>query len=488
MLRLLGHPKSFCQGLTRRDVLLASTATLGQTWAGSNLGNPQALGGESAEHVLARAKSVICLFLFGGWSQYETFDPKPSAPAAIRGPYQTIPTSLTGVPICEHLPLMASRMDRVAVIRSVTSDDANHNTSLILTGRNATNGGTATKGFNPGIPFDWPFFMSALQSIGKPRLESESRGLPNNLCLPNRLGLLEGYWRTGPYGGFLGSKYDPLCTQYGRNGEKLFQPGGIDSQKLSFTPAGAQLGPEMTLDVLHRRSSLLEQLEEARSGLLRSSRVAAYDDARQQTLDVLTSPKFRQALDVARETPTTRDRYGWNLFGQSVLTARRLVEAGVPLVTAIWDCTLEGPDITGLSWDTHWDHFKACEGWLLPGFDRALAALLDDLKERGLFDDTLVVVLSEMGRTPQINNRAGRDHWVGTYPALFAGAGIQPGTMFGRSDATGAYVADNPVKPLDLLATVYHLCGVSPETHILDSLQRPLSLYGDGAPVRGILS
>ncbi|MCY2965003.1 MAG: DUF1501 domain-containing protein [Planctomycetota bacterium] len=483
MFRLLGNPKPVCSGLTRRELLVASGVGLGQSLAG-----PPTRAGDAGAETPVRAKSVICLFLFGGWSQYETFDPKPDAPAEIRGPYQAIPSSLPGFPVCEHLPQMAQRMDRVALVRSVTSDDANHNTSLILTGRHATNGGTATKGFNPGIPFDWPFFMSALQSTGSPAGRPGGETLPNNLCLPNRLGLLEGYWRTGPYAGFLGPRFDPICTQFGKNGEPLFQPGGVRADSLSFTPTGAALGPQMSLDQLSRRTSLLEQLDAARGDLLRSKAIDKYTRSQQQSLDLLTSERFRAALDLSREDPATRDRYGWNLFGQSVLTARRLVEAGVPLTTAIWDCTKESQDISLLSWDTHWDHFKACEGWLLPGFDRALAALLDDLKDRGLFEETLVVVLSEMGRTPRINSRAGRDHWVGTYPALFAGAGIQPGTVYGRSDATGSYVAENPVQPIDLLATAYHLCGVGAESTIRDHLNRPLSLYGDGAHITGILA
>jgi len=488
MLRLLGHSKTTCTGVSRRDLLLAGMLGAGVSPLSSGALSTSALAADSLARIAPRAKSVICLFLFGGWSQYETFDPKPEAPVEIRGPYQAIPSTVPGVSVCEHLPRLARQMHRLALVRSVTSDDANHNTSLILTGRQAVNGGTATKGFNTGIPFDWPFFMSALQSLEAPRLPDPAAGLPNNLCLPNRLGRLEGYWRTGPYGGFLGSRFDPVYTQFGQNGQKLFQPRGVEAGSLSFTPAGAALGPQMTLDTLAQRTSLLQQLDAARGDLLRSKRTDSWSQSHQQSLDLLTSTRFRAALDLAQEPASTRDRYGWNLFGQSVLSARRLVEAGVPLVTAIWDCTLEGPDITGLSWDTHWDHFQACEGWLLPGFDLALSALLDDLVDRGLFDETLVVVLSEMGRTPKINSRAGRDHWVGTYPALFAGAGITPGAVHGRSDATGSYVAESPVKPVDLLATTYTLCGIGPETHVTDHLGRPLSLFGDGAAIREILA
>ncbi|MBX9625051.1 MAG: DUF1501 domain-containing protein [Gemmataceae bacterium] len=306
------------------------------------------------------------------------------------------------------------------------------------------------------------------------------------MCVPNRLGLLEGYHRTGPYGGILGPRFDPVCTRFGNAGEMLFQPNGVRPDTLAFVPAGAEPAPEITLDRLDARAGLLDQLEGERRRVLTAA--AGYDDARRRAVDLVTSGRFRRALDVKAEAPAVRDRYGWNLFGQSVLLAHRLVEAGVPLVTAIWDCTREGQDIATLGWDTHWDHFKACDGWLLPGLDRALSALLDDLGDRGLLDETLVVCLSEMGRTPRVNGRAGRDHWVGSYCALFAGAGVRPGAAYGRSDKVAAYVTENPVSPQDLLATVYHLCGVGPDTTVTDRLGRPLSLYGDGLPVRALLT
>jgi hypothetical protein len=474
MFRILGHPKHVCAGLTRRELLVA----------GLGLAGAPALAARPAR----RAKSVICLFLFGGWSQLDTFDLKPSAPSEIRGPYKPIASSVPGFMVCEHLPLLARRMHRVAVVRSVTSDDANHNSSLILTGHHATLGGTAVKGVNAGIPFDRPYFMSALQHWRERRGERADAPLPRQVCVPNRLGLLEGYHRTGPYGGLLGSRYDPVCTRFGNNGERLFQPDGVHGDTLRFSPAGLALDPEMTLDHLGRRGGLLRQYDDRRRELAGSPAVARYDARQRQALGLLTSDRFRRALDLRAEPARLRERYGWNLFGQSVLLSRRLVEAGVPLVTAMWDCTKESNDIALLSWDTHWDHFKACEGWLLPGLDRALAALLDDLDARGLLDETLVVCLSEMGRTPKVNGRAGRDHWVGSYCALFAGAGVKGGAVHGRSDRIAAHVADGPVSPRDVLATVYHLCGVEADAEFSDRQGRPLSLYGDGRPILPVLA
>src|SRR5262245_4542669 len=261
MLRILGNPKRTCAGLTRREALAAS----GLGALGALTGAASAAGVRPER----KAKSVICLFLFGGWSQLETFDMKPEAAPEVRGPYKPIASSVPGTRVCEHLPLLAQRMDRVAVVRSVRSDDANHNTSLILTGHHATIGGTALKGVNPGIPFDWPYFMSALHHFrerGGPR----PAALPPHLCLPNRLGLLEGYHRTGPYVGFLGARFDPVCTRFDSNGERLFQPDGVSAKALRFIPDGAAPGPGMTLDQLDRRTSLLRQLEAEKRKALRS--------------------------------------------------------------------------------------------------------------------------------------------------------------------------------------------------------------------------
>ncbi|MFN8707963.1 MAG: DUF1501 domain-containing protein [Planctomyces sp.] len=500
MLRISGNPKRTCAGTSRRELLIAGSlnSLAAATTANSAMAiTPSAaLTSETSESAesgtiapgFGRAKSVICLFLFGGWSQLETFDMKPGAPAEIRGPYKPISSSLPGISVCEHLPQLSQRMDRLALIRSVNSPDANHNTCMILTGHDGTVSGTATKGFNPGIPRDRPYFLSAIQHLKeRDYRHSEHQHLPGNMCVPNRLGLLEGYYRTGPYGGFLGNRFDPVCTQFGSNGQLLYQPGGVNPETLSLIPDGASPVSDVNLDRLDQRRSLLQQLDRERQRLLKAASVESYQFRERQVLDLLTSDRVRTALDLSMEPRQLRDRYGWNLFGQSVLLSRRLVEQGVPLVTAIWDCTKEGSDIAGLGWDTHWDHFKACEGWLLPGIDAAISALLDDLESRGMMDDTLVVVLSEMGRTPKINSRAGRDHWVGSYCALMAGAGIRPGVVHGETDAIASAVTDAPVSPQDLLATVYHLTGLTPETLIHDRQNRPSLLYGDGRPVQNIL-
>jgi hypothetical protein len=482
MLRILGNPKRACDGITRREFLVAGgleALGLGGFLRGSAA---PAATSPGVPRPPGRAKSVICLFLFGGVSQLDTFDPKPDAPPEIRGDFLPIATTVAGLHVGERLPLLAQRMHHLALVRSVTSKDANHNTGLIRTGHEPRN----TTLLKPSDS-DWPFFMSALEYLGhRAGRIPRTADLPAQLCVPNRLGLLEGYQRPGPYGGFLGRRYDPLCTQFGRSGEHLFEPGGVNPRTLDFTLPHTRLGPDLTLDQLHRRHGLLQQLDHGRRHA--DAAVGRYDRFQQQALGLMTSASIRAALDLNREPAAVRERYGWHLFGQGVLLARRLVEAGVPLVTALWDCTKESQDISLLSWDTHWDHFKACKGWLLPGFDQAASALLDDLEARGLLRETLVVCLSEMGRTPQINKRAGRDHWVGSYCAWFAGAGVRGGVVHGRSDRAAAYVASDPVSPGDLLATVYHCLGYGPETALYDQQQRQLPLYDGGQPVSGILA
>lgn len=490
MLRLLGNNKRVCDGTTRRELLVAGGLSgLGLGMAGLT-GQSRAGSVVAAETPRGQAKSVICLFLFGGWSQLETFDMKPDAAEEVRGPYKPIASSIPGLQVCEHLPLLSQRMHRMALIRSMTTESPTHNTARVLTGFDSQSGGLLKgTGINPAIAGDKPYFMSALQYLAERRgTATADDRLPPQMCVPNRLGLLEGYNRTGPYGGILGSRFDPLCTQVGKNGEHLFEFGGVNAESLSFVPDGASLHPEVTLDRLSRRRSLLEQVETQRRDLARMSAVANYAFREDQVMRLLTSDRIREVLDLKREPAEVRDRYGWNLFGQSVLLSRRLVEHGVPLVTSIWDCTKESSDISMLGWDTHWDHFKACEGWLLPGIDRAISSLLDDLAERGLLEETLVVVISEMGRTPRVNAKAGRDHWTGTFCAALAGAGIQPGAVYGSSDAIASYVADLPVSPQDLLATVYHAVGYGSDTMIYDNQNRPTPLYGEGHPIAGVLA
>lgn len=481
MLRILGSPKLACDGLTRRDLLIAGG--LGALHCAAPGGTPSPV---AAALPPRRAKSVICLFLFGGISSLDTFDLKPDAPAEIRGEFHPIPTSVPGLQISNYLPQLAERMHRFALVRSVTSTESNHDYCTTLTG-------------HPGrisllIPSegDWPCFASALEYLHErsgriPR----GTGLPANICLPNRMNILQGTPQAGPYGGFLGRRYDPVCTRVGKIGDAMNRLGGVGPRQLDFALQGTELSPDVTLDRLNHRQSLLEQLDTQRRAFAGRPTVDSFNRGQALALDLITSSATKRALDLNQEPHALRERYGWNFFGQTALMARRLVEAGVPLVTAVWDSTQSvnvGADISHRSWDTHWDHYKACKGWLLPGFDQTASALIDDLEQRGLLDETLVVCLSEMGKTPWVNKDAGRDHWVASYCVLFAGAGIQGGAVLGRTDRIASLVAADPVSPQDVLATVYHCLGYGPETTIRDPQGRVLTLYDAGKPIQPLLS
>ncbi len=480
MLRVLGSVKRACDGLSRRDLLIAGGLNAVAGAIGSGL-QPVALAAPNA----GRAKSVICLFLFGGVSSIDTFDLKPEAPEEIRGEFHPISTSVPGLQISNYLPELAKRMDRLALVRSVTSTESNHDYCTTLTG-------------HPGrvsllVPSegDWPFFMSAIEHVhDRQRVARRANGLPANVCLPNRINLLQGTPQAGPYGGFLGRRYDPLCTRINGNGEPLNRMQSVAPKRLDFALQGTELNSEMTLDRLNLRRSLLEQFDGQRRAVESHPVVDSFDRGQSLAFDLIASAATRRALDLNQEPFELRERYGWNLFGQSALLARRLVQAGVPLVTAVWDSTKNvelGNDISHRSWDTHWDHYKACKGWLLPGFDQTASALLDDLSDRGMLEETLVVILSEMGKTPRVNKDGGRDHWVSAYSALFAGAGIRGGVVHGRTDSIAANVASDPVSPQDLLATVYHCLGIGTDATIPDAVGRPILLYDTGDPVRPIL-
>jgi hypothetical protein len=299
--------------------------------------------------------------------------------------------------------------------------------------------------------------------------------------------------RAGPYGGFLGRAYDPICTEFVGRATRTalktlneqtwndWEPyRGITPGSRFQLAAGAGLGPELTLDRLDRRRSLLEQLEQARQDV--DAQVQAdgsgIDRHRAMAYTLLGSDRLRQAFDLGREPAETRDLYGMTLFGQAALTARRLVEAGGRFVTVFWD----EYGLAGTGWDTHWDHFARMKDELLPGLDRTLSGLLIDLDRRGLLAETLVVCLSEHGRTPKLNTGrgGGRDHWSRCYSVVLAGGGIARGRVVGRSDKIAGDPVERRISPKDILATIYHLLGIDPSTSLADRQGRPLPLLPEG--------
>jgi hypothetical protein len=437
MLRVLGSDKRLCDGLTRRDLLQAGGISL------LGLGVSELADAAPA----CPAKHVILLFLYGAASQLDTFDPKPDAPDDIRGPFRTIATRLPGVRLCEHLPRLASMLDRVAVVRSMSHPYPIHGVAYAVTGIDRVD-----------IPMElnrhdirhWPYFGSVLEYLADQ--EQPGRRLPE---VPNLMHLpwvqssrSSPHQRAGYLAGFLGPRYNPVVAEFlgqpAPGAAATYRPNDPHGGMVPggrFTIADTALAVDLTLDRLDRRVRLVEQFDQQLRHLDAASAVASLERCRRQALSVTTSPRLRQALDLEREPASVRERFGQHLFGQSTLQARRLIEAGARLVSVHWD-------EFGLSdgaWDTHEKQTVRLRDELCPGFDQAFTALMDDLEERGLIDETLVVCMTEHGRTPQAERRGasvdGRNHWSECYSIMLAGAGIARGRIVGASDSRGAYPA-----------------------------------------------
>jgi len=463
MLRILGHASAAGDGLTRRDLLRAgSLAALGGFRPAPALASTRA----------APAKAVILIDLFGGPSHIDTFDPKPDAPEGIRGEFGTIPTALPGVRVAEHLPQLARRLDKMAVVRSVTHKYNSHNPYGVMTGFDG--GQDQTDYF--ARPTNHPSVPTVCQYFGVGR----GKELPGYVVLPAFPGYTQGLRRAGPYGGYLGTGFDPMFSTADAHAANAITTDK-DFYSHEITPGGEPRLPKLdggiTLDALHTRRTLVQQLD-AKAAVVEGQRHAARRDA---AFDILLSPRARAAFDLAREPLRVAERYGRDLFGSSVLLARRLVESGVSFVTIHTEAKPNG------HWDTHSNNFKMLRHVLLPFLDRALPALLDDLTDRGLLDSTLVVVTGDMGRSPRVNKSAGRDHWPQCGFALFAGGGTKPGVVHGATDKIAAYPNDHPVSAGDLVATVYQLVGVDPEGTVPDHTARPTHISHGGSPIRGVL-
>ncbi len=477
MLTVQGHTRQLCDGVHRRDVLRAAGAGL----LGTSLTGLLAAE-EAGQIVHAKAKSVMFLFLFGGPSQLDTFDMKPQAAQQIRGPYQPIASRSPGLQMCEHLPQLATMSDQFAVIRTMTHQQNDHNACHIIQTGHAMPPAERGPARVNATEVDWPAYGSVVEYLDQQadhlRPPEQRRDFPSFVYLPNRLGHIQGYDRSGQYGGWLGRSYSPLATKVGKRDAKdnpYFRD--CTEQDLNFRVEGVESHADVTVDRLNRRVSLLDQFDTARRELDLSSKVRDFGRLRERALDLVTSPKMRAAFDLGSESPQLRDRYGRHLFGQSVLMGRRMIEAGARFVTVLWD----SPD--GYGWDSH-GHSNDVKNHLLPGLDQSLATLLSDMKERGLLDDTLVVCMGEMGRTPkQDTAQWGRGHWSYCFPAVLAGAGIRGGAVYGRSDKDSAFPHEKPVTPEALGATIFHALGISPETRLHDAFGRPVSAIDGGEPL-----
>ncbi|WP_165245075.1 DUF1501 domain-containing protein [Paludisphaera soli] len=403
----------------------------------------------AAAGATGRAKSVIVILLSGGLGQHDSFDMKPDSPDGIRGEFNPIQTAVPGVHFCEHLPRLAARAQDLAVVRSMSHPEGNHLVAVhhVLTGKPSFPRGASDLD-RVASRDDFPCYAAVVD-----HLRSRQEGIPNGVALP--LKLIEGplTW-PGQDAGFLGPRNDPWQLRLDPNkpearDDSLTLPEGLDPERL------------------HRRRHLLTQTSAAP--------VAgdAFVDQQDAALAMLCNSTVGRALDPGQEDPRLVDRYGSHVFGRSLLIARRLVEIGVPVVQATMGIVQ--------TWDTHVGNFPRLKDELLPALDRAVSTLLDDLKARGLLDETLVVMLGEFGRTPRISQLTpgavpGRDHWPAVFPAVFAGAGVVGGQVIGKSDKLGAYSVTKTFGPPDLAATVYKALGIDPAVELRDRLGRPLQL------------
>jgi hypothetical protein len=491
MLRILGSHKRLCDGLTRRDFLCAGGLGLLALGAPSIISRARAApAGAARPASFGKAKRCVFLYLYGAASQLETFDPKPDAPVQVRGELGAIPTSVPGTAIGELLPLTARIIDRATIVRSMTHPYPLHASAFTLTSIPTID---VPLQMSPRDPRHWPFIGSIVDYL------ADRRGAPappvaRNIGLPWRLSARRQYAagdNAGPYGAWLGRAYDPLWTDFHGQGTRVStytfdnktiqcqDPYGPLANDCRFgLAADARLPEGVTLDRLNRRRSLLQQLDDARHMLDSSPAARSFDDFRQQAFSYLTTSALSAALDVAREPAAMRERYGMTLFGQATLVARRLLEAGTQFVTVLWDEF----EMVNSAWDTHYYHYELMREQLCPGLDRALSALVVDLEDRGMLDDTLIVVTTEHGRTPKLENAAGggRGHWAQAYSTLLAGGGAARGKVVGRTDRIAGAVVDTPVSPKDILSTIYHLLGIDPETTIHDRLGRPIAIGGEG--------
>ena len=522
MLRILGSRNRMCDGVSRRDLLqVGGLGMLGMglpqlldshaARAGDNLA-----GNASSSATFGRAKSCICLFLYGAWSQLDTFDMKPDAPAEIRGEFKPISSSVPGLRICEHLPRISRIMDRLTLVRSMTHAHPTHCVAYALSG--------IPKNPLRDTSEYWPFYASTLEYLlDRDSADRQPRGIPRNMCLPFPLNSHStNRSHRGLVTAWLGQQYEPIFGEFdGQASREVGFPSGNGSEAVlsrydpfdgvvpestfrlmtttylehaakvglshKFAKAGIDLPADITVGRIQERRALMRRLDAFRRRLERPQGVRNLNRFQEMAYDMITSPGCATALDVTREPEAVRDKYGYTLFGQGALAARRLVEAGVRVVTLYWD--EYGPANT--AWDTHVNNFPRLKEGLCPTLDQVYSTLLDDLDQRGMLDDTLVLLMSEHGRTPVIGDKPGgsREHWSHAYCGIFAGAGIRQGQVIGATDAHAGYPSLRPLDPKNVLATIYHLMGFDPATTLTyDRLGRPHPLLPFGNIVPEMLT
>ncbi len=470
---------------TRRTALRAGA--IGLLGLGMNHLAPLRALAADGERKKPKAKQVIYIFLSGGLSQLDSFDLKPDAPEGIRGEFKPIATKTPGVQVCEHLPLLAQRRDWWALCRSLTHSSNEHSAAhlLMLTGR-----AQLPEGFDPNKPkpSDWPSMAAIGNQVLRPR-----NNLPPAVVLPETLIHRTGRVIPGQSAGQMGSRWDPWiinASPYNSASYGAYPAYGFHHERGAENPKGAvfqapclTLPEGLTRSEVNGRLDLLAALDQQRRALEGHAQTENFDRHRQQAISLLADPKVRRAFDVLQADVKTQERYGRNVFGWSLLMARRLVEAGVSLVQV----NLGNNE----TWDTHQAAFPNLKQFLFPPTDRAVSALLDDLHASGLLESTLVVMAGEFGRTPRIfaipgAKLPGRDHWGAVQTVWFAGGGIRGGAVIGSSDKTGGYPASEPQTPENLAATIYQALGIPPTAAWQDPADRPHYIY-TGEAIKGLI-
>ena len=444
--------------LSRREWLRVGGISLGGlTLPGLAKAAPGGSAPTDAGRAFGRAKSVIVIFLGGGPPQHETWDPKPDAPAEIRGGFGTIASRTPGLSVGELMPRTAQLTDRMAVLRAMVTNDNSHSSSgyQMMTGV-------------PHIPLSVENAVSKAPNLAphwgavtKYLKQRDWTGFPPAVTLPTRIANTGEVVWPGQIGGILGPHYDPWLLT-------------CDPSTPNFTVPDLALPAELPALRFERRLSLLAQVNRHLDRISDSPAVAGFNRQTQQALDLLGGSRARQAFDLTQETDAMRDRYGRTRWAQSLLLSRRLVEAGARLVQVNW-CRVDG-EPNGGSWDTHNNHNDLLRRFLMPWMDQAWSALLTDLEERGLLDETLIVWVGEFGHTPKFNGNAGRDHWGQCFSIALAGGGVRGGVVHGKSDGHAAYPVSGRVEPRDLLATLFHCLGHAPDTELHDTEGRMIPL------------
>jgi hypothetical protein len=450
-----------CSGplrLSRREVLQVGAAgVLGMTL-------PRLLQAAATPgvHPSPAADACVLVFLNGGPSHLDMWDMKPEAPVEIRGEFRPVATKVPGIQLSEHLPRLARQMHHCALIRSVHHTVNNAHAAAVYCGLTGHDRGDATVAIGAG-PHDYPAIGSVVGTcrppegtvvpyVSMPYITAEGRGGPP---------------QPGFFGGWLGRAYDPLFV--------LRDPSAAD-----FGMPELSLPDGMTLDRLGARQQLAGQLDQC-AGMSRDRRYQELGSFQARAFDLLTSAATQRAFRLQEEPVALRDAYGRNIYGQSTLLARRLIEAGTRVACISW-----APDANA-TWDTHANNFDKLRNELLPQLDAAVGSLIADLGARGMLERTLVVVMGEFGRTPRVNGAAGRDHWNFCYGLLLAGGGVRGGCVHGASDRIGARPSSNPVTPADVIATIYHCLGLPADLEMRDRLNRPFQLVPWGSPIREVL-